>query len=379
MPDLRDSWRGETAPASAPAPEERAQPAKPAPVSPPPPAPSFADPLAAPPGQLANFWLRILAAFADSLLLAAVGWLVARGSYDWLVEIGQKGRIIGWVITLAYFGVMNSRMGAGGTIGKLVFGLRVVGRNGEYVPFSTALLRAIVYTVPFYLNGADFSGLALDHEATLVLDIMLAVVVFGGIASIIYLYVANSRTRQSLHDLVAGTFVVRMRALHAPVTARIYPVHIAIVLAWCALIGAAVPLGLQYAASMPWTQAFAIDLKQANQFKAIVNADPSVAGSTVMVGYGWLTVFNSQPTAVDFVMVNARLRAIPDDAEKAAEEIATRLLQAEPDLMGHQRLTLIVRYGYDLGITSDWRTFTYSGTPAEWRAKLRQDGAALPT
>jgi hypothetical protein len=69
---------------------------------------------------------------------------------------------------------------------------------------------------------------------------------------------------------------------------------------------------------------------------------------------------------------------IPNDPAHVLDEVARRVLVVAPDLFGSPRLNVVVRYGYDIGIRSDWRTYSYSGTPTEWRSKLQQDEGSKP-
>ena len=77
----------------------------------------------------------------------------------------------------------------------------------EPIVFSKSVLRFILST-PFLLNGAAL----LDAILFSFFAYILSLLVFGGLFSVFYLYLFNRRTRQSLHDLVAGTFVVHTRA-----------------------------------------------------------------------------------------------------------------------------------------------------------------------
>jgi len=150
------------------------------------------------------FWRRVLALIIDVLILTVIGWGLGSVFFDFLAELGIYGRLIGMIITLLYFGHLNSGPGGGQTIGKRIWRIRVVNGEGAGLPLDKSLGRSLVLFLPFYLNGLTLPG---DHLAG-ILSILLNVIVFGfGIATI-YLYIANQRTRQSFHDLLAGSFVV---------------------------------------------------------------------------------------------------------------------------------------------------------------------------
>jgi ABC-type dipeptide/oligopeptide/nickel transport system permease component len=111
--------------------------------------------------------------------------------------------------------------------------IRVVRRSGSLIGPARAALRFAVLTIPWTLNGATFGlDIALPAPLQVVADGLVALIVFGGTLSSLYLFVFNRRTRQSLHDLVADTFVVDAHAA-APPAGRVSRVHLGIVGAIC--------------------------------------------------------------------------------------------------------------------------------------------------
>lgn len=80
--------------------------------------------------QIAGFWQRMLGLIVDLIVvcvpLIALGWALT----GWLEALGQAGRLIGFVIALGYFGLLNSSLGHGQTLGKRLLGIRVVDPNG---------------------------------------------------------------------------------------------------------------------------------------------------------------------------------------------------------------------------------------------------------
>jgi len=67
--------------------------------------------------------------------------------------------------------------------------------------------------------------------------------VFGLGGALVYLYVFNRRTRQSLHDLAAGTFVVAARH-SGGIRERIWRPHLALAAGWLVVVVAGIgPLG----------------------------------------------------------------------------------------------------------------------------------------
>ncbi|MGA2863154.1 MAG: RDD family protein [Verrucomicrobiota bacterium] len=113
----------------------------------------------------AGFWERMGAAFLDSVLLLIADALVH--GWPW-----------GFLVALAYFAGMWAWKGT--TIGGIVLGLKVVRLDGQPLPFTVALVRAL---------AAAFS----------------IIVLFLG-----FLWIAWDAEKQGWHDRIAGTVVVRL-------------------------------------------------------------------------------------------------------------------------------------------------------------------------
>jgi uncharacterized RDD family membrane protein YckC len=116
-----------------------------------------------------GFWLRYMALATDSVILllllgifVVLGFLTltmgATGSRE-IPLLRQLGIILpvilplGLALMLAYFTFFHGTWGQ--TIGKMIFGLRVVRTDGQPLSFSRALARALGYVlsaIPFFLG-----------------------------------------------------------------------------------------------------------------------------------------------------------------------------------------------------------------------------------
>jgi len=140
-----------------------------------------------------GFWLRSMAFAIDHLILlftmaifTVVGFLAAEigggGARDFLLY--QQARIVlpillplAVILFVTYFAFFHGAWGQ--TIGKMIFGLRVVTIDGQPPSFPRALARTIVYAlsaIPFFLG---------------------------------FIWVGFTSSKRSWHDLIAGTMVVR--------------------------------------------------------------------------------------------------------------------------------------------------------------------------
>jgi len=140
--------------------------------------------------RFAGFWIRVGAWLVDSVILGivsvaltfAVGIAVgALGSQaPWLqIYLVPITAAVGFLLPAFYILIGWARYGK--TLGKKVCGLRIVRENGAPLGFGGALIRMLGY--------------------------MLSSLIFG----IGFLMVAFTDRKRGLHDMVAGTVVVRER------------------------------------------------------------------------------------------------------------------------------------------------------------------------
>lgn len=153
---------------------------------------------------ISSFWRRIGAALVDILLLGTVGAILGLFFSSVFIEMGAWGRLVGLAIALAYFGAGNSRLFDGQTYGKRLLKIKVVDRLNRCISLPRSISRYLILAIPFYLNGLPVNGLSGQVFGTYVLSFL----VFGISLSVMYLYIFNRNTRQSLHDLIVGTYVV---------------------------------------------------------------------------------------------------------------------------------------------------------------------------
>jgi uncharacterized RDD family membrane protein YckC len=180
------------------------------------------------------------------------------------------------VVSLLYFLPLNSRIGAGQTLGKRALRIRVTSAAGEGIGLARSLVRSTVLSGPYFLNNAPIP-LELLKSA---LGVVFSVVVFGVGLSIVYLIVFNRRTRQSLHDLSVGSYVVLVGSERSekPQMWKGHYVVVGIIL----LLAAIAPLILSRLAEKT------VFAEMLPAYEAIVK-EPEVTGAQVVAGqsYFW--------------------------------------------------------------------------------------------
>ena len=191
---------------------------------------------------------------------------------------------------------------------------------------------------------------------------VIGFILFGFGGAIIYLYVFNRRTRQSLHDLAAGTFVTKTSP-QGVVTGSVWRPHLVVVGVWfVAVVGLSVAMtSLSQKGIFPGL----IDVQQA------IQAAGKVHVATVNVGKSWRIVGGSRSEATYFHS-NAIWKQRPEDDEAAARSIASIILLKYPDIADKDVLTVNITYGYDIGIAGAWKSHTFSHSPSEWQKMLSE-------
>lgn len=304
---------------------------------------------------LAGFWMRILALVIDSLILGIAGFFLGLMFFDTFAGMGGWGRLFGFFIALLIFGTLNSRIGKGQTPGKRITRIKVVGRDGQPISVKQSFLRQAILDLPFFLNGAMIPGIDTMNA----LSIAIILIIFGVGGAIIYLYIFNWRTRQSLHDLAAGTFVVKASVTQIPAHVGIWKYHFAILGFWVLAILAATQIMNSMILPMgPFPELIAVRNGIWNSGK--------VHDASVFVGTS-----RGENGETRYLTANAIWKTKPASPEAAASEIASIILKQDPDIVDKDIVTVSVTYGFDIGIASAWRTHNESHSPPEWRQKLQ--------
>lgn len=301
---------------------------------------------------ISGFWRRVVAFFVDTLILGVVGLVLGLLLESFFAQMGAWGRLVGFSIALIYFGVMNSSIVGGQTIGKRALKIRVVGSENVPIGFERSVVRYLILATPFSLNGAQFSNEVMLSY----LIYPLSLIVFGGIFSILYLYIFNRVTRQSLHDLVVGTYVVNASAEKREV-GKVWNVHVAVVV--ILFIASAI------------APAFTAQLHQSKPFKGMLavqsalSNDPDVAYATVSSGSSTFSSPNEGPKKVTYVSGQVFLRTKNVADTGLARRLAAVVVENDPEALKKDTIQINMIYGYDIGIAASWSSHAHNFKPLE--------------
>ncbi|MFZ6672819.1 RDD family protein [Undibacterium sp. Xuan67W] len=302
---------------------------------------------------IADLWRRFGAFLIDFIILGIIGMAAGTVLQTQFAALGAWGRVIGFIITLILLGVSQSSLGGGQSLGMKVFGLRVVSRTGDMLGVRATVIRTTIFGIAYFLNGVNVN-LGIGNEWG---SIGIAVLVFGLAFSIFYMLIFNRRTRQSIHDLAVGAFVVKAGPGKVNFsTESIWRGHAAIagvtIIAIC--IGGIVLskhfLQSESLASLALTQQAIVKLPGVDGVNINLNSFPSSKGTT------------------NRLLINAFVDASTPNPEALALQIAQTALKNCVEASNQDVIVVTLVSGYDIGIASSWRWRTYPHTPQEWRA-----------
>ena len=162
---------------------------------------------------------RAIAFMVDLFALQLVAQIL---SHRWLAvqraRIGRWGIPLGAGVLIAYFGVADSRLCSGQTVGKCVSRIRVVRRDGKPPGLCGTIARAAIAIVIYvaYEAAADVRGI----------EPLYAIVTLTVVAGLLVVcYLINTRTQQLAHDLATATSVVPASRPPAPITETFWRGH----------------------------------------------------------------------------------------------------------------------------------------------------------
>jgi uncharacterized RDD family membrane protein YckC len=152
---------------------------------------------------ISKFWTRIWALLIDFIVLGVIGFILGMLLQDFFVSIGKYGLIFGLTITVLYQTILNSKIGNGQTIGKRILNIQVLDTEGNLIGIDKSFLRSLTLCFPYFIANMPIPGLPELGILNIIKTAILSAIVLG----VIVIYIFNKQTRQTLHDLISGTYV----------------------------------------------------------------------------------------------------------------------------------------------------------------------------
>jgi hypothetical protein len=174
-----------------------------------------------------------------------------------------------------------------------------------------------------------------------------------------YFYFFNRRTRQSIHDLICGTYVVKASAAGPVGAGPVAKHHYAFYAGQVACLYAALSVGMPQL--LPGKTAENLFALQARLEKM----EGSV-GASVVDGR-WFGP--RQPRS--FLMVRVFLKSRPPAPETVAEEAARLAFLTYSGAQDKAVISITVTHGFDIGIARRLERFMLWMPPEEWQAMFQ--------
>ena len=325
--------------------------APPTPSSP----PSAAETLP-PDRSIGSLWRRFVAFAVDGIIVGVAGTVVALPFFEAFSHLGPWGRLVGFLLALPYFAILDSRIGNGQTVGKRLMHLQVIDKNGTTISFGKSVVRYAVFAVPYYVNEI----LLPTSRTPWVVSALLSLLIFGVGGTTLYLMLFNRHTRQGIHDLAIGSYVADADKSGPLQIEPIWKIH------WVILGSLLLVLSLG-------TEILGNKLAKSGSFPQLVEdvrliertEGVQVAG---VQDLNWSNWGSGEKKTI--LVINVYWTGKSADEQAFADHVAKLIIEHDSKVKEHDLLRVIMIRGYDLGIAHAQVSHPYERTPAEWNARL---------
>ena len=301
---------------------------------------------------------RVFAALVDGLILGSIGFALTWSMSDELAAIGPSTRWIGLPILIAYFGLLNSKISGGQTIGKRLLRVKVVGYDGKPISVGKSILRAALLETPIIMNGAVYTFSTAEY----LYSIVAVYAVFLVWMANMYLFLLNRTTRQGLHDIAAGTFVIRaddsVEVLPSASQRR------------SAIRGNLVIVSIHavlLTGGLFWFWNWVSNTDKRGLYDDLLTLQRDLI-SLEAVSYAGISVNIEHPSPAEnsYLSVTLYMTAPTDTLRPLATELICTLADNHRWMKDKERIAITGIYGYDIGIWSFWRSASEQFDPSKF-------------
>lgn len=147
------------------------------------------------------FWYRIAALIIDLELLTLLCALVCLVFADHLSAFPILSTLGGYSVFILYFGLLNSRLNHGQTLGKRLLKIHVQNKQQQAPDILPAMLRAAIACAPLCLYALA------DMMTSPALKMIFIAVLIGITILMIGFFLVDTATHRSFHDLLSASHV----------------------------------------------------------------------------------------------------------------------------------------------------------------------------
>ncbi len=314
---------------------------------------------------IAGFWRRFFAWFVDTLILGVIGQIIGIVFSSFFFSIGPYGRPIGLLFIIPYFGIMNSRIGGGQTLGKRWMKIAVRNKNNEPIELWRSIIRISLLALP-----ALFNGWAIPIFQNYAVAWFVSLLVFGLGGVIFYTMVFNRKARQGIHDLLLGTYVVHLpgKPIESfPVTSR---THWIVASIWIGIVAIGT-LAMVFIAPTILSKA---PLASAKSLYDILQDDPRFF--TVGVNDQAFHDSNGNTSRSLNITVWYKGKIGENERDEVVNSIVKIVLDNEKNINDYDGIRVNVTSAYDVGIASGHLNFWVANSIEGWRKEIYPNGSS---
>ena len=297
------------------------------------------------------FWRRSLAFVIDLIILGLIGTAVGTAMESQLAMLGESGPLVGFLITVLYFGVLDSHIGHGQSVGNKLFKNCVVNKDGEFITLARSFARAAILGVPICLNVLYLPVLPA------LIQLIIGLIFFCISVAVIYFYLFNRNTRQGFHDIVTKVFVVKAKRVKEPICSIIGRVHFVI----CSLLILVVLCGGGYVIYLQHQPANVETMTMLTNLQEDLAKIEGVDTTGVYVGN---QVQSNDGNTIQNMNVTVYTHDPKLDLKVMEDNIINIVLVKYPLASHTKEIQVRIFYGYNIGIAKKYQTHVTAFSPA---------------
>lgn len=320
------------------------------------------------PFPIAKVRKRIAAYLIDLVLLVFLLFIISIPIRFLLLNLGPYARLLTFFVMLIYFTNYYSEKKGGQTIGKRLLKIGVVDKDGQPIPANKAFWRALFFAGFLLFNQGGFPILA-----TPIGSILATIIVFGLGLSFLYGMIFNRATKQTIHDLLVGTYVIDMPVVQALPPPTIPKIHkrlmfgIPAVVASLAIIMTLAGFGAN--GRLP---------TQTNSGNGLVHLQQELANPhlfhSVSIQQRTLRLFESGNSVTDLqieLWLRNDCRFEKPNCDELIDTVAHQTFESYNDIYAYDGLAVVLTRRLDLGILNTDTKQNIRLRISEWEERLK--------
>ncbi len=300
---------------------------------------------------------RLFAFIIDLIILALFGYLSSLLLEKFYLSVGQLGKVIGFILSGLYFTILESRFN-GQTIGKKIVNIKVIGINGNELTSFQYFLRYSIWGLCYFSNGLNFAGSRYETLLTSIGTIFL----FGIGFVLLFLFVFNKKTKQSIHDIILGTYVINCKYDNPIEKQQINKVLLP--------VSIGIPIVAFILLFFINTNSVNTEISKLENYRATIVEMPEINNAGVSSGKTNFKSTNGNSNTSYYLQISTVLEDDYKSKSDIAIKVADLIISEYPEELSKDYISISVTYGYDIGIWSTSNSFSMKMPPGSWTNKI---------